>query len=391
MTDDEINPPDNSKDPSIGYYREPGAPKDVLPGEFVHASPDGNFLGVFRGGYSVMQGGPSGKSKTEVFGSHDLVRHTCADYELLTDFGVLEIYNGKGRCGLSFKGAADQLTEGGGGEQQWTFSLDIGESGDFFDMKVLNADGKIKSRFHITPDGQLEIIAVNGLSFVNGGKAPLFEESAGDVVKRFLGTITQLVSGAASYEYKGTRNTTVSESDQTIVGYNKSSMINNNLFETVGNIRQTTITGGNALTAKPSNIAVETQVLNGSYLLELGNTKLGASPAAKAGLTIAVNNGVITLGENPSPLAVWAMSAKVNLNTRIPNSIALGGTCDPSTNMALKHVAMFEPLLDVLAGMIGFYDSHVHSSPTSPPSALMSPTLSWQLAKIMSRRVLIGG
>jgi hypothetical protein len=338
-----------------------------------------------------MQGGPTGKSKTEVFGSKDLVRHTCADYELITDFGVLEIYNGKGRCGLSFKSAADQLTESGGGEQQWTFSLDIGESGDFFDMKVLNADGKIKSRFHITPDGQLEIIAVNGLSLVNGGGGSSFEESATDAVKRFLGKITQLVSGAASYEFKSTRKTTVSESDQEIVGYNKSSMINNNLFELIGNTQTTTITGGNALAAKPTNIAVSTQVVNGSYFLELGNPKLGANPAAKAGLTIAVNNGVITLGQNPAPFAVPAMSAKVNLNTWLPNSVALGGTCDPSTNMALKHVAIFEPLLTVLSSMIGLFDSHIHVPPAKPPTVLMSTTLTWQLAKIMSQRVLIGG
>lgn len=381
-----VTPPSNTKDDLIGYYKNPNQPSDVIPGEWVQTSPEGNFIGVLREGCSMISGGPSSKAKIGVFGSHDLIKTTCADYNLVTDFGTLDIFNGAGRSGLSFKAAADQLTESGGEEQQWTFQLDIGDVGNFFDMQVLNADGKMKSRYHISPDGQVEFLAGNGLSLVNFGSAPFITESYGDVVQKYLRGHRRSVEDAAKYVHNGTRNTSISESDTLIVGTDYSQSVLNKRSEYTGNFAQYTFTGGQPQYAKKGNIAVETQVINGSYFMELGNTRRNANPLAEAGYIVAVNNGAITLGENPFPGAIPALKAQVNLNTTRENSIALGGTCETCTDAAVKYQALHK----LLRAFFTVYDNHVHASPVGPPVKPISLDLGTMIPFIRSLRVLIG-
>jgi hypothetical protein len=384
---------DLSEDESQGYYRFPGTPMDVVGGDWVEVTPDGNYVGALRGNYNVMSAGKGHKAKFEQFGEKDLTRLTTGDYELLTDFGVLEMYNGEGRCGLSFKAAADQLTQSGGSEEQWTFVLDIGDVGDFFNMEVRNAAGQTQAKFHISPDGRVTIMGINGLDTINGGSAPQHEETAGPVIQRFLDKFTSIIEGAFHQEIRSTRRLEVSESESKVVGFNKSLSVNSNELTSIGGNRQETITGGPVLEASPLNVAVETQILNGSYHLEVGNPSLFASPAAQAGMTFALNNGEITMGQNPNPLAVPATKANVSLNTLLPNSVALGGTANPlSTNPALFHAVIFEVLAPILTAIATTFDAHVHSPPgTSPPvSVPMSTTVTPNIPNMMSIRVLIG-
>ena len=383
---------DNSEDEAQGYYRFPGTPADIVGGDWVEVTPDGNFIGALRGNYNVMNAGKGRKAKFEQFGDKDLTRLTTGDYEMYTDFGVFEMYNEEGRCGLSFRAAADQLFESGGGEEQWTFKLDIGDAGDFFNMEVLNTEGLTQAKFHISADGRVTLLGTNGLELINGGDAPLHQENAGPVIQRFLDKFTSIIEGAVHQEVHSSRTVEISENDKEVVGFNKTTSINNHELKSIGGSRQETISGGTPLDATPLNIAVETQVLNGSYHLEVGNSIFGASPSAQAGMTFAVNNGEITLGQNPNPLSTPAQRSNVSLNSLLPNSIALGGTADPlSTNPALFHAVIHENLLTILTTMLAMFDAHIHVPPgNTPPTVLMSPTVGPQLPNMMSIRVLIG-
>lgn len=386
-------PDDNTQQEHSGYYRDPTAPKDALPGDQVLSSPDGNRIGALRGGYNVMDGGPGTKAKVETFGDRDLTRITSEDFELLTGFGVYQVYNAEGRCGVSIRGAADQLTESGGSDDQWTFKVDIGDTGDFFAMEICTADGATQAKFHITPNGRVTLIATDGLNWVDGGKTASYQEYAANLFIKILGQLKKKVAGAVTEEFQSTRTTQISETDQRSIGHNEIVSVNNNRFLNVGGNQEIKVSGGTPLTANPLNVAVNMSVLNGSYFLELGNPLAGASPAAMAGFTVAVNNGDITLGQNPDPLALPATKATVSLNTLLPNSVALGGTASPlSNNPAFMHAVMFEPLMSFLAVMMALFDSHIHIPPIiGPPVTLMSPSLSSMLATIMSTRVIIGG
>ena len=385
-------PGDNTQQSHSAYYREPGMPADALPGDQIAQTPDGNRMGSLRGNYNVMDAGPANKAKFEQFGDKDLTRLTTEDYELITGFGVMNMFNTEGRCGMTFRGAADQLTESGGGDEQWTFKVDIGDTGDYFTMEVCTADGATQAKVQMTANGRVIFTGTDGVDIVDGGKTMSHQEYAADLMVRVLGSVKKIVEGKITETFESTRTTTVSETDQKTVGHNESTSINNHQITNIGGNQQLQINGGTPLEATPLNVAVDMQVLNGSYFLELGNPLSGANPAGMAGFTVAVNNGDIVLGQNPNPLALPSTKATVSLNTLLPNSVALGGTAGPSLNLAFMHAVKFEPLMTVLSAMMAMHDAHTHVPPVGgPPVALMSPTLSSLIIPMMSVRVLVGG
>lgn len=385
-------PTDNTQQEHTAYYRQPGTPEDVMAGDQVFSTPDGNRMGSLRGHYNVMDAGASNKAKFEQFGDRDLTRLTTEDYELITGFGVMNVFNTEGRCGLTFRAAADQLTESGGSDEQWTFKVDIGDTGDYFTMEVCTPDGATQAKVQMTANGRITLLGTDGIDLVDGGKTASHQEYAADLIVRVLGDIKKIVSGTATETYESTRTTTVSEADQKTVGHNESTSINNHHIMNIGGNQQIQINGGTPLEASPTNIAVDMQVLNGSYFLELGNPLAGASPLGEAGFTVAVNNGDIVLGQNPSLLATPSQNATVSLNTLLQNSVGLGGTVGPSSNMAIMHATKYEPLMGILTAIMAIHDTHVHVPPIGgPPALLMSPTLSSLISQIMSTRVLIGG
>ena len=388
-----VSPEDQSEENnSLGYFRAPGTPKDLLEGDQVLSTPDGNFIGALRGNYSVLTAGPDNKAKVEAFGDRDLLRFTCETLELFTGFGEISFYNTEGRCGLSIKAGADQLAESGGEEEQWTFKLDIGETGEFVTMEVCDTSGNTKAKLNITQSGKVEWLATDGYNIANAGKGTSTEEHAGAIMRRVLGQVTDIIGQNKTERISGSLTAEISESENRTVGHNHNLTVNNSQYLNVGGNQVNTITGGSPLTANPLNVAVETQVLNGSYFLEVGNPLAGANPAALAGITLAVNNGSVTLGQNPSFLAPPAALCSVNLNTRLPHSVALGGTTNPiSTNPAFFHAVMFEPLLAVLTAMIAAHDTHFHILPLTPCPVPSAPIITPLLATIMSLRVLIGG
>jgi len=377
-----------------GYYKNVQTPDDVVPGDFVRMSPDGNYLAILRGKESRLYG--SEKAQISVIGLNDLIRVICEDYEHFNGFGTFKISNAEGRGNIEVRGGADQLNETGGDEEQWTFHLDIGDQGEFFDMRITTLDGKTLSQFKLTPDGQIRLMAVKGIELVNADGAPRSEEIGGDHYRRVMGSTKDKISGAATTTIEGERTTNTSESDKKVIGNDQVKTINRNKVTQVGGNLQETITGGDPLTAKPTNVAVDRQVLNGSYFLELGNPTAGANPSAMAGYNVFVNNGEITFGENPRALVPVTM-ANVNLNTSQPNSVALGGTVGPGATMAVQHAMLFEPFSSMMATLISLLDSHTHATAWGPSSPAMAPqpggfssALSSTLPNISSIRVLIG-
>lgn len=380
-------------DTTPGYFRFPGAPEDALPGDHALVTPEGNYIAALRGKESTMYG--SMKAQVRALGDKDLVQVICEDYESYTGFGNLRIYNAQGRAGLRFDGGADQKTQSGGSEELWTFTVAIGDEGDFFLMEVKGTDGSTKAKFHITSDGQVTILGMNGVHILNGGKSPSFEEVGSDSVKRYKGSYTAEYDAPVSHTMKSTYTVNVSESQSQVIGHNNSRMVNNHETVSIGGNLNMTVTGGDPLTAKPTNVAVDMKVLNGSYILEIGDPLAGANTAsALAGYSVFVHNGDIVLGENPSPLATPATLATVSLNSKLPNSIALGGCANPmSTNPAVLHACMFEPISTLLTALITWLDTHTHTTawgPSSPPIVPSTSTLTSMVPGVMSTRVLIG-
>jgi hypothetical protein len=370
-----------------GYFKKPGVPADLMEHEYYVYTPDGNFMGIMRGKYNVISAGQDSKAKIEIFGERDLTRISTENFELDTSFGKLAVHNYDGRSNISLYGGIDQLSETGKDEENWTFKLDIGELGDFFSLETCRPDGHTLSKINITPQGRLKIMAHDGVELSSCGKNPSHLTLAGDYIQRIMGKVAEHIEQSVEKNVEGTQTVTVSESDNLTVGGGRREYVGGGFNGNTGGDVYKVTNGGSFIAAKPNNKAYIHHVLNGSYVVEAGNLALGSNPAARAGINMFVNNGAVTLGANPSPTTGPAMRALVNLNTSLPNSIALGGT----TNTAIMHATMYEPLFRLLQTLCQLFDAHVHPPLTSPPSSLMSPVLLPMSQLARSKRVLIGG
>jgi hypothetical protein len=386
-------------DNSPGYYRHPYVPDDAIAGDNALCTPDGNFVGALRGKESTMYG--SEKAQVQCLGSKDLVRVVCEDYEHFSSFGELTIANYEGRAGLRFTGGADQLHESGGKENLPTFKIAIGDEGDFFDLSVLGEDGSTKAQIHISADGRLTLLGLNGVHLVNGGNSPSYEEVGSDTHRKVKGAVSEEIEGAVTKTLLSTKTEKISESSSTVIGHNETRTVNNHQIVSIGGRQEYTITGDSAVKANPLSIAGNINILNGSYVINVGDSLAGATPAAKAGYRIFVHNGEIMLGADPNPFTS-TIAAYVSLNTTKPNSVALGGIADTlnpyySKNPAVKHPVLFEPFSTFLTTLIALLDSHTHGTKFGPsdPSSAPSPggfasALSSQIAGLPSIRVAIG-
>lgn len=376
-----------------GYYRSIYTPEDVVQGDWVRASPDGNYVGILRGKENRMYSGEKAQISTNGLG--ELIRLICTNYEQFNGFGYVKVTNANGRNNVEIRGGADELSETGGEEEQWTFHLDIGDKGELFDMRVTSMDGKILSQVKLTPDGQIRIMAVRGIDLVNADGAPRSEEIGGDHYKRVAGSVKDSVGGSKTTTVEGAVTRRISETDKKVVGNDEVSVVNRNKVRQVGGNKIETITGGDPLLAEPTNKAVDIQVLNGSYFIDIGNPTAGASSAAVAGFNVYVYNGGIVLGEHP---LTGATLATVSLNTSLPGSVALGGTVEPGKNIAKDTAMLFTPFSTMMGTLIGLLDSHTHEvvgTKTGPAAAPaqggFSSALTSQIPKISSVRVLMGG
>ena len=365
---------------SSDNYRTISLPTDAMPGEFVEVSPEGNYIGVLRGKLNVLSSGEKAQIFTD--GNHELVKIICEDYEHESSLGTVSIKNEEGRSSLVARFAADQLTEGGGSEEQWTFRLDVGNSGGIFKMEVTEGDGKTKAKFHISPDGCVTILATNGIHLINAGEGVNHEVVGGSKSTKIKGGHKVEVEKDIEVTTKASRATKITATDAKIVGNDDSIFVNRDCVRNIGRNQDITVTGGSVATASPTNVAVSHKVLNGSYVLNIGDPTLGASPAAFAGYSLFVHGGKVIIGEDP---LMPAPLTSVSLNTLGVDSIALGGTIET----AQLHAMIYEQWQIFMTTFLTLFDTHFHA-PMAPPAVGLSGPMAGLMNPVKSQRVKIG-
>lgn len=391
-----------------GYYRQPDDPKNLFSGDWCRASSDGNFIAVLRGKLTKIFGGT--RAQVIVSGLHGLVRTVCDNYEHFSSFGNLKIYNKNGRCNLKFEGAADQLNESGGQEQNWTFHLDIGDDGKLFNMRVTSADGRAENaQFQITPDGQIKLFGKSGLLLDTAGTFK--QVIGGDRVYRISGGDRKKVEGSGNHTYDSDYDRSVGENATKNVGNNETTTVGANKTTLVSKQRIDNISGGPTATAKPTDIAYEVNVINGSYDIHVGSPAKTANPLALAGYHIYAYNGAIVLGENmgppiPSTIFTGLTGVSVSLNTRGLGSVGLGCRLPPfnnplteGSNPGLFSGMLYEPWRAWATALITALDAHVHPTAWGPSLPAQYPmgtfggfntALGGLVVPIKSLRVVIG-
>jgi hypothetical protein len=272
-----------------GNYRTPNMPNDLGPGDEGIVSPDGNAVMALQGGVNVMK---SGMAEVRTHMINDLLELLCRNYKLHTDMGFSEVKNEGGRVTWSFRGGADQLTESGSDQENWAIRMDLGAEGDLFNFELTKPDGGSLFKLHVDSDGKLEVFAKDGIDEFSGAdKVSLILANRETAVK---GNDAQQIDGNQTKVIQGNRDTTVSGSDNVMADDHVQSVRNNQTIS-VGGAHKETVIGGGPLVATPLNVARETNIINGSWEVSIGDPLNGATPAALAGYLLQTFLGDIKM------------------------------------------------------------------------------------------------
>jgi len=277
-------------------YRTKNTPRDMGGTDWAQVGEEGNLIGVLGGGVNILKSSAFAQIRTHLI--NDLVEVISRNFRHVSDMGTSEIKNNGGRITWSFRGGADQLTEAGADQENWTIRIDLGAEGDIFRFELTQADGSSNFKFHVNNEGKLTVYAAQGI-----------EENCGtDRREVTLGTRTQdtkqneslTVRGNQTEQVNGTRDTHVGMSDTLNVGNDRTTSIMRHLTESIGGKHEEKVVGGNVALMKPGDLARET-TLNAGWKIDIGNPLSGANPAALAGFNLNtfmgdISNKVTTKG-----------------------------------------------------------------------------------------------
>ena len=262
---------------SGGNYRPPNMPNDVGPGDEGIIGPDGNVIAALAGGVNIIK---SGMAEVRTHVLNDLLELLCRNYRLTSDMGISEIKNDNGRVSWSFRGGADQLTEAGSDQENWTIRMDLGAVGDLFNFALSKPDGGTLFKLHVNSDGKFDVFAAEDIDeFVGANK---ITKVLGNRVTEVKQDDTQTIKGSQNKAIQGNRDTSISNSDTQTVGNDHTLSVVRNKTDSVGGQHKETAVGGK-----------ETTLVNGGWDISIGDPINGATPAALAGFNLNTFTGDI--------------------------------------------------------------------------------------------------
>jgi hypothetical protein len=275
-----------------GNYAPPGAPRDLSPNDWATTSPAGNSVAVLDGGSNLIKSSDFAQVRTHMV--NDVVEIISQRYRHIHGMGFSEIKDEGGRMSYIFRGGADQTTEVGADQENWTIRLDMGQTGDLFRFELTQPDGASVFRIHVTPDGKAEMFAAKGFA-MSGGEDET-KKALGDETTEVQGNATRTIKGKETHTTNGERVVTVSANDSRTVGTDGTESFVRHYTKSVGGDAKYSFVGGNPVTALPTNTALEYEIVNGSWKINIGDPTSAASPAALAGFEMKTFTGDIYLG-----------------------------------------------------------------------------------------------
>lgn len=367
-------------------FRGPNDPVDVAAGDRVIAGPEGNLLAILAGGTNVLKSSPFAQVRTHAL--TDMVEVLSKVYRHVTAMGNLDITSDGGKTSLIWRAGADQTTENGAGEENWTIRLDVGATGDLFNLEVTTPHGNTLSKVHLSADGRVEILGVNGIDLTSGGTGDSREDFAGDKNVRIGGSLSSSVGRDRYDETRGSFSSRVTHDLKRAVGGSSSQAVSGDDLSYVGG----------AHTSKTQKTRT-TEVINGDLATILGNPASGALPSnQQKGLWVNHVGGYAFVIQ-PTALPGSAFS----IISSAPGSVLLGAdgaaVLNPATGTysvvaaAPFGVMKYEPFAAMMQTMLTWMDTHVHASavgPTSPPAVPASLSVSPVISPIRSVRVAVG-
>lgn len=310
-------------------YRDTNAPSDLAPGDKAWVGTLGNLLAVLEGGVTVT-GSPNAQTRSHAL--LGLLETVASVQRNVSDWGEWKIENDQGKVSFILRAGSNTQTETGLDEEHWTIRIDLGHTGNVFNFEITTPTGNTLFKFHVGPDGRLQLYGHGGVDISSGpvGNKEQRSDIAGDDKKIVQGNKEQeIVGNNETIVHKG-RTTSIGNDDTIVIGNDKSILINRDKVENIGGKVTEVIAGGSPLDAKKNQFVKQTYILNGGWEIDIGNPKQGANITAQAGYKLRTHFGGIDLEV--------AKSGKIRAIAKEVDSVILGG------DKLASHVVKYEEL-----------------------------------------------
>lgn len=323
-------------------YKPPGAPTDLGPGDWAKVGPLGNHVAVLDGGVTTL-GALSAQLRS--LAGAGVLQLVARKLHAISDFGQWRTENDQGRTSFILRAGSNQSTQTGLDEQHWGIRLDLGASGDLFDFRITEPEGRTLFRLHAGADGRVQIYGNGGVDLSTGGGG------TGELRQDVGGSRQHSVAGNASEAIGGDLKETVSGSVSTQVDRDRTSTIggDDTLFA-AGN--RATAVGGHevhVVTGHGASVGLETRVVSGGWIVDIGNPEDGAHLSAADAFHLKTHAGDVQIDSGLS----MSLSAKQSMTADAP-IIKLGAAAShqlPKFDTYLQAEAQFlSVLLGVLSG-----------------------------------------
>ena len=294
-------------------YRPADAPPDLMSGDKVRVGDRGQSIGVLKGGIAHL-GSPTAQVRT--FGLSGLLQTVAQRIQGLTDWGQWDVVNDQGKTSFILRAGADQTTQTGMDEQHWTIRIDLGATGDVFNFEITTPEGNTLFRLHVGADGHFQLFGAGGADISSGaGAAGVVQDHPGDL-RINVGGNHQETTGKDVSRTAGQKIADTAGTDRNVtVGNDDAKTVNNDETRNIGGNATEVVAGGSAQDAKTSNIAKQTVVLNGGYVIDIGDPSKGANVSAEAAFKLKTYFGDITF-ESGADLTLTAQrTAKLDGTT----------------------------------------------------------------------------
>jgi len=279
---------------SMASCKPANAPTDMTGGDWARVGTLNNHLAVLEGGVTSLG---SATALVRSLGIQGVLQLIAQRTQTITDFGEWRVENNEGATSFTLRAGANQATQTGVDEQHWTIRLDVGATGDLFNFEITEPSGRAVFRLHVGVDGRLEIYGDGGVDLSSGteGTGRTVQDIAGERDIAVAKDDTAIIGGSRIRSVTGTSEEDVGTDKTTTIGGQSVKHTNNEEVVSVGGDRLDIVAGGDALSASSGHTAVDTRILNGGWMIDIGNPAHGANITAQAAYHLRTSLGDITL------------------------------------------------------------------------------------------------
>ena len=379
-----------TEQPSTSFFGKAIA-KGLLPGDWLRKSPEGNYIAILRKGINWLYANKRTQFIMSSIG--DFAGLYTQNFIFRSVIGDLQIGQQNGEGFFKFDAGFDILNDVAHKATKYSLGVALGHAakkiagaGQDCIAALVIKDPESKapvSGVYFTNKGRIKFLAHAGFDFVAANKGDYSEEFGASRNTRILGNRNVAVSKS--------RHQTIEQQDDLIVGSNRNTTVGNDEYSSVNRNRYDTIQGNYILTVKGGNVTpslptvngYELQVINNSYVVEVGKNSLQTIPLT---LGMYMHNGEIVIGENP---LLPSINCAVSINTLKPGMINLGGT---KLKKPMNAPVLHNELAEWLGILLTTFDGHMHPTawgPSGIPMMLMSPSLSPKVPLLRSKYVAV--